>query len=217
MVADAHWLRAEKQSGGRGRRGHRWESPPGNLYCSTVVTLLPGDPVAHSLSFVTALAIDDLLNQQLRMPDMGVPRLKWPNDVMVNGAKIAGILLEQVGQTIVVGIGVNVAFAPAVVDRATTSIHELNGSNGKNAQQILAELAPLFAARIGQWRSHGLPAMLAAWEARAHPRGTALRVTGEGGDPVEGRFDGLYADGALRLRLDDGGERAIHAADVALL
>jgi BirA family transcriptional regulator, biotin operon repressor / biotin---[acetyl-CoA-carboxylase] ligase len=216
-LAEAHWLRADRQSGGRGRRGRDWDSPPGNLYCSTIVRLGPADRPAHALSFVTALAVDDLLNHQLRTVSHGVPRLKWPNDVLVNGAKICGILLEQIGDCVIVGIGINVTHAPQLPDRATTSIHALNGVNANTPQQILEYLAPLFAARVAQWRTAGLGAILSAWEARAHPRGTPIVVAGEAEEPITGSFAGLDPSGALRLRLDDGSERAIHAADVSLI
>lgn len=216
-MAEGCWLRADAQSGGRGRRGRGWDSPTGNLYCSTIVRLGLADRPAHALSFVTALAVDDLLSQQLRSSGQGVPRLKWPNDVLVDGAKICGILLEQVADVVIVGIGINVEHAPQLPDRTTTSIHALNGVNASTPQQILEYLAPFFAARVAQWRTAGLAATLAAWEARAHPRGTPLVVTGEGAEPLAGTFAGLGPDGALRLRLDDGSERAIHAADVSLI
>ena len=216
-LAEGYWLRADQQSGGRGRRGRGWTSPVGNLYCSTVVRLGASDRPAHGLSFVTALAVDDLLNQQLPAKTQGLPRLKWPNDVLVGGAKICGILLEQVADCVIVGIGINVAHAPMLPDRTTTSIDQLGGVNGHSAQQVLEQLAPLFAARGAQWRADGLGAILSAWEARAHPRGTPLVVTGDDGAPLTGIFAGLGADGSLRLRLDDGSERAIHAADVSLI
>ena len=79
------WLRAKRQSGGRGRLGRAWESPVGNLYCSTLIRLQPGDPMAHTLALVAANAVHALVAPLCA----GQARIKWPNDILVDGAKIA--------------------------------------------------------------------------------------------------------------------------------
>lgn len=135
----------------------------------------------------------------------------------MDGAKISGILLEQQADAVIIGIGINVAHAPGIPGRATTAIQLLNPANCISVTQLLDHLAPLFAARVAAWRSAGIGPTLAAWEARAHRRGTVLVVTGEGQAPITGTFVGLGGDGSLQLRLDDGSVRAIHAADVALI
>ncbi len=191
------------------------------MMASSIVTLGEGDPPAASLSFVAALAVHDMLLDLLIPPLRPSCRLKWPNDVLVDGAKISGILLEQVARSVVVGIGVNLAQAPDLPDRATTHLARLNGRAAPSPAEALTLLSEHFARRVHAWRAHGLAATLAQWEAQAHPRGTPLSVQGEGpgagGGALTGQFDGLEPDGSLRLRLDDGSVRAIHAADVALI
>ncbi len=214
-LGEGFWLRADRQSGGRGRLGRQWVSPQGNLYCSTVVRLLPGDPPAHSLSFVTGLAVHDMLATQLSV-SLEQRWLKWPNDILLDGAKLAGMLLERTGDAVVVGIGVNVAFAPPVDGRATTSIHQANGRSANDAARVLDYLVPAFAARLARWRSRGLADTLDQWSVRAHRKGTALRLTDGAHSGVCGSFDGLEADGSLRLRLADGGTKIINAGEIRM-
>ncbi len=209
-LADGFWLRAGLQTGGKGRSGRDWISPEGNLYCSTVVNLQPGDPPPATLSLVAGLAVHDLVLSAVG--EGAGPVLKWPNDLLIGGAKVAGILCEMVGRAIVIGIGVNLANAPCLADRAATSIREQGGE--MNAEQALDRLAAAFVERLAHWRAQPLGDTLAAWEARATPRGTPITVHAD--TRIEGAFDGLENDGSLRLRLEDGSLRAIYAGDVIL-
>lgn len=142
-------------------------------------------------------------------------RLKWPNDVMLGHAKVAGILLEREHDAVVVGVGVNLAYAPTGLDRPVTCLAD------HGVRLDLAGFAPLlaeaFAHWLAVWRGDGLAAIREAWLARAHPRGTALRVRDADGGAIEGGFDGLDADGALMLGVADGGRHVIHAGDVFLI
>lgn len=211
---EGFWLRAERQTGGVGRRGRKWESPQGNLYCSTVVDIRAGDPSPSTLSFVTALAVHDMLKGQL---SIGTPVvLKWPNDILVNDAKICGILLERVRDKVVVGIGVNVVTAPELPDRATTSVHDANGQNGNDAAQVLEHLIPEFQKRLKQWRIFGLQSIFHEWQGAAHKKGTSLLVSDHDGEMIHGEYQGLAEDGALRLRKPDGTLIVIHAGDVEM-
>ncbi|TDW68381.1 BirA family biotin operon repressor/biotin-[acetyl-CoA-carboxylase] ligase [Novosphingobium sp. PhB55] len=213
-LAEGFWLRAVRQSAGRGRRGREWSSPEGNLYASTVVALRADDPWVHTLAFVAALSVHDLMLSQL---GGGADcQLKWPNDVLVGGAKICGILLERRGDHVIVGIGVNVVTAPELADRATTSVHKANPDNHSDAHTVLGDLADRFAARLAQWRMEGLASTLADWTRHAHPPGTPLLVTLDEEGLLPGAFAGLDPDGALRLRLADGSLRVVHAGDVSL-
>jgi BirA family transcriptional regulator, biotin operon repressor / biotin---[acetyl-CoA-carboxylase] ligase len=207
------WIRAERQTAGRGRMGRDWVSPPGNLYTSTLVRLRTGDPPAATLGFVAAIALDKIMG--LYAPDAAF-HIKWPNDVMANGAKLSGILLERMGDAIVVGIGVNLASHPDFKDRQTTSLSVVAGS-APDPGIFLEYLAEEFARWLAVWRSDGLGLILAQWQARAHPLGTALKVNLPDGEALDGLYEGLSGDGALRLRLADGTVRAIHAGDVFLI
>ena len=142
----------------------------------------------------------------------GLPLLlKWPNDLLLDGAKLAGILLERQGERVVAGFGVNLAAAPAVPDRPTAHL------SGRITPEAFA---PLLAASMSRmlmlWRTSEPDAFAKAWLARAHPIGTDLTVHSADAATVSGRFDGIGSDGNLRLRLADGSVHAIHAADVHL-
>lgn len=207
------WIRAERQTAGRGRVGREWASPPGNLYTSTLVRQRSCDPPAATLGFVAAIALDKIISIWARD---AVFHIKWPNDVMANGAKLSGILLESIGDAIVVGIGVNLASHPDFRDRLTTSIAALTGS-APDPAIFLEYLAESFARWLAVWRSEGLAPILAQWQARAHPVGAALKINLPDGDVLDGLYEGLSADGALRLRLADDAIRVIHAGDVFLI
>lgn len=193
--------------------GREWQSPAGNFYGSTLVRLKPGDPPAATLALVAAVAVQDALSYFATDTDF---RIKWPNDVMVDGAKLSGILLERTGDAVVIGMGVNLAFHPQGLERKVTSLGGL-GVAVPSPDDFQTVLADRFDAWLAAWRTSGLDAVRKAWVERAHPQGTALSVSAPDGSVTEGLFDGLAEDGALRLRLADGSIRAIHAGDIFLI
>ncbi|MEM1052047.1 MAG: biotin--[acetyl-CoA-carboxylase] ligase [Pseudomonadota bacterium] len=213
-IPDNYWLRAERQTSGRGRLGRRWESPTGNLFCSTFVAINDDDPPPHTLCFVVGLAVSDMLRRSLIADSQII--LKWPNDALVNGCKIAGILLERNGAGVVAGIGVNVCYAPDVPGRKTTSTAQENGKHGGSPEQILSILAEEFGCRLSRWRAEPLSKTLDEWMKVAHPIGSPLTV-GSGQDAVSGAFAGLDEEGALLLRLANEAIRTIHAGDVSMI
>jgi BirA family transcriptional regulator, biotin operon repressor / biotin---[acetyl-CoA-carboxylase] ligase len=210
-AAEGLWLRAETQTAGRGRMGRDWRSPPGNLYASTLVRVKQGDPPAPSLTFVAAVALLDTCAGYA--PGL---TLKWPNDILANGAKLAGILLERAGGAVVIGFGANLAHHPVDTGRAVTSIAALTGI-APDPQRVVAALAECLDAWLVRWRQTGPGPVLDYWQAVAHPAGTPLSVALPDGELVEGCYQGLDVDGALRLRLADGAVRVIHAGDVFLI
>lgn len=207
------WLRAERQSGGKGRQGRAWHSPPGNLHASTLVRLGRGDPPAPTLALVAAVALHEAAHAYAPAADI---RIKWPNDLLAGGAKLAGVLLEREGEAVVAGFGANLAHRPDGLDRPATSLATLTGS-APDPAAFLDTLAEAFARWLRRWRGEGIAPVVAAWLAAAHPRGTPLAVDDAGGSRVEGLFDGLDESGALRLRLADGSVQTIHAGDVFLV
>ena len=211
-IAEGTWLRAGRQTGGRGRMGRAWESPAGNLYCSTLVRLRAGDPPPHLLALVAANTVHALVAPLCE----GQTRIKWPNDVLVDGAKIAGILLERAGDSIVVGIGINVVGHPEGLDRPVTSL-AAQGAADAQASALIERLAELFAHWLAIWRAQGLDPVRAHWLLNAHASGTAMRVVQPDGETVEGTFDTLDQQGMLILRLANGDTRAIHAGDILLI
>ena len=135
--------------------------------------------------------------------------LKWPNDLILDGAKLAGILLERQGERVVIGFGVNLAAAPDIRDRPAAHL------SGAIAPQAFA---PLLAGSMSRlltlWRTSAPNDFAKAWLARAHPVGTELKVHGSDG-VVSGRFDGIEPDGALRLNRV-GEIEIVRAGDVTL-
>lgn len=138
--------------------------------------------------------------------------LKWPNDLLLGSAKLAGILLERQGDRVVAGFGVNLRHAPAIEGRETAALSSL----ALLTPEALAPLlAAAFARELSRWREDRA-ALTALWLESAHPVGTPLSVHTGPDEKLAGKFAGLAEDGALRLTLPDGSERRIHAADVLL-
>lgn len=205
------WLRAERQTSGRGRLGRAWSSPPGNLYASTLVRLRAQDPPAPGLALVAGVSLEEVA---AAYAGAAAFMLKWPNDLLAGGAKLAGILLEREGEAVVVGFGVNLAGHPQL-DRATTDLATLTGA-APDPHAFCTDLAQAFARWLARWRGEGLEPVRRRWLSRASPSGTALATTGAHGR-VEGLFDGLEPDGSLRLRRADGRVEIVRAGDVQLL
>jgi BirA family biotin operon repressor/biotin-[acetyl-CoA-carboxylase] ligase len=207
-AVEGDWLIALDQEAGKGRQERRWVSAAGNFFGSTLVKLREGDPPPQSLSPAAGLALIEAL-------DTAVPgqalMLKWPNDLMLLGKKLAGILLERTGDRVAVGFGVNLAQAPDLSDRRCAALA------GQLTPQAFAPLlASSFTRMLELWRTTP-PAMLAqAWLTRAHPIGTRLTVHSTPETRVSGRFDGIEPDGALRLRRDDGIIDVVRAGDIEL-
>lgn len=134
-------------------------------------------------------------------------RIKWPNDLLLDGAKLAGILLERQEDAVIIGFGANLAAHPEGLDRPAASL-----GAGVAPEALLARLAAAFEAWLSRWRAEGLAPVRAAWLAAAHPIGTALSAR-----DAQGSFDGLDESGALRLRLADGSLRVVHAGDIFLI
>lgn len=137
--------------------------------------------------------------------------LKWPNDLIVDNAKLAGVLLERQGDRVVIGFGVNLAHAPDVPGRPTAHL------DGRIRPQAFAPLlAGVMSRMVMLWRSSDPEAFARAWLARAHPTGTELKVYSDAAVKQHGRFDGIEPDGTLRLRLPDGSIEMVRAGDVTL-
>ena len=195
------------QKAGRGRQGREWVSHRGNFFGSSLVALQPGDPATPSLSLAAGLALIEAVDTAApNQPLM----LKWPNDLLLQGKKLAGILLERSGDRVVAGFGVNLAVAPDLPEVRTASL---------GAAISPEAFAPLIAARFARllalWRSAENTAAR-PWLAWAHPIGTPLAVHTGKELTVSGTFAGIDPDGALRLRHPDGAIEIVRAADVFL-
>jgi len=218
-------------------------SPAGNLYASTIARLRPSDPPAATLALVAAVALEEGVSlychagegrapvgkatvtergaSQRRPLQLGPGLrrgglvLKWPNDLLLDGAKLSGILLERTGDAVVIGIGVNLAHHPTDTDRLATSL-AAHGIAVEPAS-FLDMLAETFGRWLARWRAEGVAPIRDRWIERAHPAGTALTARLPDGSSIDGLFERLDGDGALILRLASGERRVIHAADVFLI
>ncbi|WP_435417508.1 biotin--[acetyl-CoA-carboxylase] ligase [Parerythrobacter aurantius] len=211
-VPEGEWLVADRQTAGRGRQGRTWFDGHGNFMGSTVVHLAAGDPPAHTLALVTGLAVYETV--QPYCPNPSALMLKWPNDLLLGGAKLCGILLERAGDSVVIGIGVNLAAAPDLADRKTVALSMLGPAPDRDA--FATALAASLDRELDRWRTFGLAPMIRRWLAVGTPVDTPLSVHEPDGNMVQARFAGLDEQGTLRLRLEDGAVRAIHAGDVML-
>jgi BirA family biotin operon repressor/biotin-[acetyl-CoA-carboxylase] ligase len=207
------WVTAQRQTAGRGRRGRNWASPPGNLYATLLLTDPAPPPHVAELSFVAAVALADAL---ARLAPGLSPRLqiKWPNDLLCDGAKLAGILVEGEGGPVaaVVGIGVNCAHHPAETPYPATDLAAAGASVAPD--ELIRALDGAMTARLAQWdRGRGFAAIRDAWLARASGLRETLQVT-VADRTIEGRFEGLDAVGRLLLRRPDGTVETVTAGEV---
>ncbi len=212
VVREGDWLIADRQSAGRGRQGREWFDGAGNFMGSTVVHAAFGDPPLASLALLVGLSLHEAISTQMSPPAR--VQLKWPNDLMAGQAKLAGILLERVGDVVVIGIGVNLIAAPQLPDRPAIALSTFGPAPDRD--HFAQSLARIFAEDLARWRSYGLTPVIARWQAAAHPIGTPLMVGEPGEDLIQGTFAGLNDQGALLLQLPTGTTRTIHAGEVRL-
>ena len=212
-LVEGEWLVTRRQTAGKGRQGREWFDGAGNFMGSTVVKLRDADPQPATISFVAALAVADAVDEALLGASNRV--LKWPNDVLLDGGKLSGILLEMVADHVIVGVGVNLERAPKVEGRKTSAISD--HASAPDLAQFADTMARGFMKRLSQWRSSGLTATLNDFLlGSAHSVGSPIKVHDTDGSYIEGTFAGLEeSDGALRLRLADGSERVIRAGDIS--
>jgi BirA family biotin operon repressor/biotin-[acetyl-CoA-carboxylase] ligase len=209
------WVTAARQTEGRGRRGNRWVSPSGNLYATLLLTDPAPPECAAQSSFVSALAVHDAIVA-------GAPhlreaaKLKWPNDVLCDGSKLAGILIEGEqavhGLAVAIGIGVNVRHHPDDMSYPATDLTAAGA--GTSAEALFTALSAAMVERLAQWRrGAAFVAIRADWLERAAFKGGQMKVRLPSGE-LSGRYESLDDRGCLMLRLGDGTLQAIAAGEV---
>lgn len=208
------WIVARRQTAGHGRRGREWHSPTGNLMANVLIRPEIEIARAPQVSFVAALAVADLLDRCAP----GHCSLKWPNDPLLDGRKAAGVLPDSAGRAdgrldwLTVGFGVNLATSPADAPYPTASVAAVTGT-APDPDIALTILANAWERRFSEWRMGGFAPVRAAWLARAHGLGHAIRVQ----LPEESFiaiFEGIDDTGALIARMPDGSLRQVSAGDV---
>jgi BirA family biotin operon repressor/biotin-[acetyl-CoA-carboxylase] ligase len=213
-LAGPTWLMAHEQTAARGRRGRAWATPRGNFAGTLVLPMADPPQVAALRSFVAALALFDAFVTVTGKPaDFA---LKWPNDVLLQGGKVAGILLESAGPHLIIGIGVNLIAAPdaAEVEAGATRPVSLSSALGITVrpEDFLTALAGAYAPLETQFVAHGFAPLRRAWLDRAARLGEVITARTMR-DEWRGTFEDVDADGNLILRTAKG-PLAIAAADV---
>jgi BirA family biotin operon repressor/biotin-[acetyl-CoA-carboxylase] ligase len=214
-LAGPLWILADRQVKGRGRRGREWHSVAGNLYATLLLN--PASRIAQcaQLSFVAALAAADLV---ARCAPLSAVRLKWPNDVLAEGRKIAGILLEGSGKDagapdwLAIGMGINLVWYPIDSEFPATSFLGLN-AHPPTPRDGLTCLAAAWSEWYNVWETRGFAPIRDAWLARAEGLGRHIRARLPD-EEVVGVFEGIDETGALILREQSGYVRTIAAGDV---
>lgn len=218
-LAGPTWILAGVQTAGRGRRARPWSSPAGNFHGTLVLKPTEPPETVALRSFAAALALRDALIAVTGLP--GSFALKWPNDVLCNGGKLAGILLESQGLSgpdpvLCIGIGINLIAAPDPdqVEPGALRPVSLLAETGLRItpEAFLDALAPAYAQWEATFRTQGFAPLRAAWLAHAARLGEPIRAR-TGSETHEGRFDGIDADGNLILATAQA-TLAIPAAEV---
>ncbi|WP_210489224.1 biotin--[acetyl-CoA-carboxylase] ligase [Microvirga antarctica] len=216
------WIVAREQRAGRGRHGRTWSSPPGNVYASLLLVDPCPPATAPQLGFVAGLALHEAVESVI---GWGAPRLalKWPNDLLLDGAKVSGLLLEghRVGPSqklaIVIGFGVNVALSPAAAPYPTAALRQI--APRLEPESVFAALSARFAEAFSAWRAAArhspddpFAGIRRLWLERAAGIGQEVAVRLPSGQK-NGTFDGLDPFGRLRLKSSSGVE-LIDAGDL---
>jgi BirA family biotin operon repressor/biotin-[acetyl-CoA-carboxylase] ligase len=213
------WIWSARQSAGRGRNGRTWQSQPGNLFASLLIGLRCPLSTASQLALLAGVAAYDTVAKLVPEEARSELLLKWPNDVLLKGSKVAGMLLESASEPapnrckVVIGTGINLSTYPADMPQPATSL-AANGAvvSPGGALESLAAVTDTWLVRWGEGVS--FPAIRRAWLDRAGPTGRPLRVRLRDQEETEGTFAGLDSGGALRLLMSDGAERRVAAGDV---
>jgi BirA family biotin operon repressor/biotin-[acetyl-CoA-carboxylase] ligase len=214
------WIWSARQSQGRGRGGREWISRPGNLFASLLIGVNVSQRVAGQIALLAGVIAYDTIAKLIAYEGRSELLLKWPNDILLAGEKLAGVLLENVGSTaenrsvVVIGTGINLASHPEDLPQPAISLgaYDIMVTPG-DALEVLAATTHDWLARWGEGSC--FPTIRRAWLDRAGPAGRPLRVKVEG-EETEGVYGGLDADGALRLMTPEG-EYRIAAGDVFFL
>lgn len=214
-MSDGTVIWAVEQKIGRGRLGRGWTSPPGNLYASIILRDIGPLAQAAQLSFVTALAMGEAVAEFAPNPE--AITLKWPNDILMDGAKFCGILLESgkdasARDWIVIGTGVNIESHPDNTIYPASNLRQ--AGSDVSVEELLSTYVHKLAEWRNRWRAQGFAPIRASWLNRAAKLGQVIRVNLPGDRQIEGVFRNMNEDGAIEIQLESGLIETISAGDV---
>lgn len=207
---------AHEQTEACGRFGHAWHSPRGNLYCALL--LRPEFParLADQLTYIAAISAGTAL-AGLVSPMTGL-RYRWPNDLVMNDGKVAGILLDAPTPRndsldwLAIGLAVNIASYPTDTPFPALSVHAVDGSTEITPTAVLEEYARYFLSWLNRWAEDGFDAILKTWRLRADNIGEQIEIQLADGN-YEGNFMEVNGDGAMVLEQLDGTHRVISTSE----
>lgn len=210
------WLIAGTQTAGRGRRGREWLSKPGNLLCSLLFrpTLHPTEMMA--LPYIVALAVRDTFLSLGALPE--ATACKWPNDVLLNGQKASGILIESSARNaaeldhVVIGVGMNLQHGPDAAIFPATSLREAYGIDA-GVREAVTHLSKHLYRRLDMWTVDDISPIVEEWTSCAWGLGKS-RLIRTHDEEFVGVPTRLADDGGLVIRLDDGTEKRLYAGDI---
>jgi BirA family biotin operon repressor/biotin-[acetyl-CoA-carboxylase] ligase len=214
---DGTLIWAREQTEGRGRQGRAWASPPGNLYLSVVLRPECEPAQATQLGYVAGLAMGEAFGSVA--PPMIEVTYKWPNDVLLNGCKVAGILLESRSNAdgsldcLILGAGANVQSFPEDSAFPATSLRFEGAPPDVGVVDLLEAFSRYFLSWVNRWLDDGFAPVRRAWLNHAHGLGEEIEVRMPG-ESLKGTFKDLDERGALILELPGGDQRLISAGDV---
>jgi BirA family transcriptional regulator, biotin operon repressor / biotin---[acetyl-CoA-carboxylase] ligase len=204
------WIIADEQQSGKGRLGRQWTSLKGNLYSTLLLPLNAPPQTTPQIGFVVALAVHDTI---ANICPAEITQLKWPNDCLLEGGKVAGILCETTQGHIIIGCGINIAHSPQGLAYPTSHLQRFNPN--ATITSVFEAYRTNLKFRLDQWNSgQGFPSVITDWQARAANLNSTITIT-QGDATKSGIFRGLAPDGALRLEKADGTVELLYAGDVS--
>ena len=207
---------AKRQTNGRGRYGNSWESVEGNLFMSLIVPVSKDLDTMSQLSFISAVALDNVISNLFKTHNIDVNiELKWPNDVLINDHKIAGILLESTGYQnnyLVIGIGVNISNSPIIKDRKVTDLYK-EGLVGVEKHEIMNRFMSNFSVLYDNWLENGFLPIRAKWLKKAKGIGKIISIN-TGSSRISGRFMDIDFKGQARISVSSGQVHSVNTGEI---
>jgi BirA family biotin operon repressor/biotin-[acetyl-CoA-carboxylase] ligase len=205
---------AKRQTAGRGRFDRVWQTPTGNLALTFAIPAPPSRPDLPTLALMTGLALHNVL--QPLLGDRAQVKIKWPNDMLVNGHKVSGTLIERVGKVLYIGVGVNLVSRPENVPYETFSLAEVVNIT---VEELAEAVTAHWSATLAQWLETGFAPLCDDYNAHLYGRGESLRISldRERAEWAEGTCTGVTPEGHICLADSEGHVTRYNAGDIDII